>query len=587
MGKYSYMKLSIIARQKTWHTDQLVLEGKKKGIGVEVVNIKSLNGLTKRIEELGEVVLWRSSSLPMPFSRSVFIKTVAAKKPLFNNIIGDNPLVPFKFFQQKLVNPLKTVTGIPTYQFRGMIGLSESIKKGFLKFPFVAKKNLSARGEGVYKINSIGQIKELSLNFKEYIFQNFINNDGDFRILVLGGVALGIIKREKGSDEFRNNISLGGRAIDAGDLSEAEDLKNKAVSLASKFGLQFCGVDFIYDQDEGVYRFMEINSVPQWRGFSAATGVNVAEKVIDYATSLAEGGSLSESVRDYYERFGKFLPEHIAFHFWSRLWLFKKDAVARKHLDELADWYLGRVGGIEKRVKGLTTTTAQKDDPITERKKYYQKYPKLLKYGSLLFWWLMAKEIYGVDVGTEVEKFAAKEAMLQLRDELLDDTEAIKILSSGATNFFYLLSAYDEERTDTAWLFELVKSEKIGSDRDNIKRIFYFLSHLVIGETNFYTKNGVTDQLVCREIVKKLEEIIRKRYFKVSLDMKFEFLICCQVVGYESDLIKVIEGEAERSISPIGNFLVDTHNAWVHGFGNKFTRAEHRNVLYLMAEKQK
>lgn len=576
------MKLTIIARQPTWHTNQLVEAGRKKGVEVEVVNIKSLNGLAKKVEDLGDVVLWRSSSLPMPLSRSVFIKAVSSKKPLFNNVIGDNPLVPFKFFQQKLVNSLRTITGIPTYQFKSIKGLTESVKKGFLKFPFVAKKNLSARGEGVYKITSIDQIRELKLKFKEYIFQNFIKNDGDFRILVLGGVALGIIKRVKGTDEFRNNISLGGMALDMKDLHEAEDLKNKAVSLASKFGLQFSGVDFIYDQDEGIYRFMEINSVPQWQGFSAAMAVDVAGVVIDYAISLARGGTPAEVVRSYYERFGQFLPKHIAFHFWSRLWLHKKDPVAGKHLDELADWYLGRSeGGIEKRIKDLTTSTAQKDDPVTERKKYYQKYPKLLKYGSLLFWWLMAKEVYDVDVSLELEKVAPKEAMLSLAEVLMADTEGVKILSSGATNFFYLLSEYAGIKVDTAQLFDLVRDEKVKSDRDSIKRIFYFLSHLVIGEAAFYTKREIDNQEVCLAIVKKLEEIIRKHYFKVSLDMKFEFLICCQIVGYESDLARIIEGEVERSLSPVGNFLVDTHNVWIHGFGHKLVRSEHRNVLYL------
>lgn len=579
------MKLSIIARQKTWHTDRLVEAGKKKGVEVEVVNVKSLNGLAKKIEELGEVVLWRSSSLPMPLSRSVFIKAVTSKKPLFNEVIGNNPLVPYKFFQQKLVNPLRTITGIPTYQFKGLKGLTESVRKGFLEFPFVAKKNLSARGAGVYKITSIDQIVALKLDFKDYIFQNFIKNDGDFRILVLGGVALGIIKRTKGDDEFRNNISLGGTASDMKDLPEASDLKNKAVSLASKFGLQFCGVDFIFDQEEKIYRFMEINSVPQWQGFSAATGVDVAATVIDYVMSLAQVGTTSQVVRSYFERFEKFLPKHIAFHFWSRLWLYKKDPVARQHLDELADWYLGRgdEGGIEKRIKDLTTTTAQKDDPLTMRKSYYQKYPKLLKYGSLLFWWLMAGEIYSEDVTVEVEKVAPKEMMLSLREELLADTEAIKILSSGATNFFYLLDEYAETKTATPKLFDLIKNEKAGTDRESLKRMFYFLSHLVIGETHFYTRENVDDVTLCREIVRRLEKIIKHDYFKVSLDMKFEFLVCCQIIGYESDWAKIIEGEAERSLSPVGNFLVDTHNAWIHGFGHKFARSEHRNVLYLMS----
>ena len=578
------MKLSIIARSRTWHTDQLVIEGEKRGVTVEVINVKSLNGLAGTIDKLGEVVLWRSSSLPMPLSRTVFINAVSSKKNIFNEVIGTNPLVPFKFYQQKLVNPLRTITGIPTYQFRGIKGLNESIKKGFLKYPFVAKKNLSARGEGVYKITSVNQIAEYKINFKDYIFQNFVKNDGDFRVLVLGGIALGIIKRTKGSDEFRNNISLGGTALDMKDLPEAGDLKNKAVSLASKFRLQFCGVDFIFDQEENIYRFMEINSVPQWQGFSAATGVNVAEKVIDYVVSLSEKNTikLPAQISNYYNRFSEFLPNHLAFHYWSRLWLYNHDSVARLKLDSLKNWYLGK-GDIDKRIKDLTTTTAHKDDPLTLRKAHYQKYPKLLKYSSLLFWWLMAKKIYGEDVSTDIELVAPKTEILHLYQTVLEDNEAIKILSSGATNFFYLVGEYLKIKIDTKKLFDLSETVKIKVDRENIKREFYFLSHLIIGETCFYTKKNLSDAETCMRAVKRMEQIIKDSYFRISLDMKFEFIVCCQILDYKSDLEGIISGEAERSLSSSGNFLVDTHNAWIHGFGHKFARSEHRNVLYLMS----
>ena len=84
-----------------------------------------------------------------------------------------------------------------------------------------------------------------------------------------------------------------------------------------------------------------------------------------------------------------------------------------------------------------------------------------------------------------------------------------------------------------------------------------------------------------------MEQIIKDSYFRISLDMKFEFIVCCQILDYKSELEGIIEGEAERSLSSSGNFLVDTHNAWIHGFGHKFARSEHRNVLYLMLDSKK
>jgi len=312
----------------------------------------------------------------------------------------------------------------------------------------------------------------------------------------------------------------------------------------------------------------------------------VAEKVIDYVVSLAKrsGKNLPVLVRNYFEKFDEFLPRHISFHLWSRLWLYKNDENARSQLDGLKDWYLGKgEDGIEKRIKELTTTTAEKDDPLTDRKRYYQKYPKLLKYSSLLFWWLMAREIYNEDVSGEIEKVAPKEEINSLLEMVSKDHEAIRILSSGATNFFYLTEAYLGIKVKTDELFNLVKSDKYSMDREGLKQRFYFLSHLVIGETLFYTRKEIKNRETCLGIVKELEKMIKNHYFKISLDMKFEFLVCCQILGHQTDLVEVINGEAERSLASVGNFLVDTHNAWIHGFGNKFTRSEHRNVLYLMS----
>ncbi len=577
------MKFSIIARQPTWHTDQLVAEGKKRGIEVEVINIHSLNGSQKIIAQLGEVVLWRSSSLEIPLARSIFLQQIDKKKYLFNRVVGYNPLLPTKFFQQKAVNPLKTITGIPTYHFHTKGRLIQAIKQGLLKYPMVMKNNLSARGEGVSLVKSIVEVKNLSVDFCDYVFQNFIKNDGDVRVLVLGGMALGLMKRVKGKDDFRNNVSLGGAATDASGLTEAEDLKNKALSLASKFGLQFCGVDFIFDQEEKIWRFMEVNTVPQWQGFGSATGVNVAEKVLDYVIEVSKRSSNIETadlVRDYYDKFAMTMRRSDQFHLYSRLWLVSKDRQIKGKLDELKSWYLGETD-LNSRVAGLTQADDEKVVGFTERKRLYRRYPDLLPWNNLLFWWLMGKEVYKVDLGKSLERHFSKDDLIQLVKELKKNENAVRVLSSAAMNFFYLVEIYTEEKADVDFLWQIHKKEKIGPTRDAIKQKFYFLSHLVVAGSYFYAKNISGGTFLAA--VKEMESMLFLNYFKISLDMKFEFLVSAELVKYQTKLREVILDEAERSLSPIGNFLVDTHNAWIHGFGHKMGRSEHRNALYLMA----
>ena len=74
-------------------------------------------------------------------------------------------------------------------------------------------------------------------------------------------------------------------------------------------------------------------------------------------------------------------------------------------------------------------------------------------------------------------------------------------------------------------------------------------------------------------------------YFNLSLDNKLEFLICCKLIEYNSFLEEIIAQEAEKSFSPIGNFLVDRLNGYgIKASGKDFFSSEHRNVLYLLSK---
>ena len=81
------------------------------------------------------------------------------------------------------------------------------------------------------------------------------------------------------------------------------------------------------------------------------------------------------------------------------------------------------------------------------------------------------------------------------------------------------------------------------------------------------------------------ESIIRDNFRKISLDNKFEFLVCAKICGYISGIEELILSEASHSLAPDGNFLIDTENetATPDG-GNDFVGAEHRNVLYIMSQ---
>lgn len=584
------MKISVVSRHHNKQTREIEAEALRAGIGFELVNIDNLTRIGEKIESLGEVVIWRTASLDIGVGRAAFLTRLTRKRVVINSALANQPFVAYKFYQQKLVEPLKTILSIPTYYFKSRKRLVAAIENKILKYPFIMKANLGARGEKVFLINNFSQLEKMEVDIKDYVFQNYIKNKGDYRVLVLGGVALGVMRRVAREGEFRNNVSQGGRAFDATDSPEAGELSEKAITLASLFGLHFCGVDFIRDEEMGEFRFLEVNTVAQWQGFKEATGINVAEKLVSYCREMGERekSPKPDLVGRYLELFQSKMPSEKRLHFLSRMYLWTGEEKYKEGLMEIKVAVLGGDdSGIRKRVIQLIEEADEDQRKMalkeeTLRRKYYLDYPLLSRANNLLFFWLMARSIYGIDVRKFIEEVISNEEIISLRAKLESDEKATRHLSTAAVNLLYLSSEYlTFPRPSSRWLVGTLI--RLGStEKQDLKTAIYLLTHVVIGESLFYTRN-VDNKEELKKIVKKAEKIIEENFFTLSLDTKLEFLVCANLVSYKSSLREIILGEAERSLSPLGNFLVDSHNDWKNRHTHKLAQAEHRNVLYLMA----
>jgi glutathione synthase/RimK-type ligase-like ATP-grasp enzyme len=86
------------------------------------------------------------------------------------------------------------------------------------------------------------------------------------------------------TDEFRNNYSGGGSVVVA-DLPE--EIKKFAVKAAEVCGLAIAGVDVAFrDYDMSKPVIWEVNKGPQFKGFMAATGIDVPAEIVKYLVSL-------------------------------------------------------------------------------------------------------------------------------------------------------------------------------------------------------------------------------------------------------------------------------------------------------------
>jgi hypothetical protein len=83
-------------------------------------------------------------------------------------------------------------------------------------------------------------------------------------------------------------------------------------------------------------------------------------------------------------------------------------------------------------------------------------------------------------------------------------------------------------------------------------------------------------------MMRRVDGFISKNYKKISLDIKLESLACHRLAGTKSKIKKRIIEEAEKSISPDGDFLINIYNDYKKRSSKKLSGAEHWNVLYLM-----
>ena len=111
----------------------------------------------------------------------------------------------------------------------------------------------------------------------EVVVQRFCPPGGlSRRVLVLDGEVLGATEHTAPAGEFRSNAARGAEVRPA----VADDrMRDLSICATRAVGLGFAGVDLIPDADRWVVA--EVNPSPGWRHFAAATGVPVAERLVE------------------------------------------------------------------------------------------------------------------------------------------------------------------------------------------------------------------------------------------------------------------------------------------------------------------
>lgn len=203
------------------------------------------------------------------------IRTFNGFEPI---VLCDDKMATFLKLSNIGVNMPTTIPGVLCYDPSVKTG-EEKIKKieDALGYPLIAKRCYGSRGNGVYMVKNRQELlkKADELKTSPHLFQRFIKESKgrDLRIIVIGGKVVGGMLRQSGSDDFRSNVALGGKAAPH---PVNEEIKALCEKCASALNLDYCGIDVLLGKDGKPY-VCEVNSNAFFYGFERVTGINVAK----------------------------------------------------------------------------------------------------------------------------------------------------------------------------------------------------------------------------------------------------------------------------------------------------------------------
>jgi ribosomal protein S6--L-glutamate ligase len=149
--------------------------------------------------------------------------------------------------------------------------------------PVVIKQLEGTEGIGVVLGETDTSAKSVIEAFRgadvDILVQEFIaeSSGTDIRAIVVGGQVIAAMQRQGANGDFRSNLHRGGKASSV-EITPQE--RETAIRCAQIMGLNVCGVDMLRS-DRGPL-VLEVNSSPGLEGIEAASGVDVANAIIEF-----------------------------------------------------------------------------------------------------------------------------------------------------------------------------------------------------------------------------------------------------------------------------------------------------------------
>ena len=154
-------------------------------------------------------------------------------------------------------------------------------------YPMIIKESNSSFGMGVHLAGSREEAVKLICEYgnKECLIQEYLSYSSgrDYRLQMVSDKCVCAMMRSNEND-FRANITNGGKMSEYKPTDEDLSL---ACNVMKCLKLDFAGIDIMHDKS-GRTVFLEANSNAHFKNIYDLTGINAAEKMIEYIVGKAE-----------------------------------------------------------------------------------------------------------------------------------------------------------------------------------------------------------------------------------------------------------------------------------------------------------
>lgn len=183
-----------------------------------------------------------------------------------------------KVFNNSLTNKIANDKYL-TYEFLKENDLSFiETSKTIQSYPCIMKSVSGHGGQQVFLINNKSEEERILKEHPDltFIYQDYLENNGDVRLYVLNKSVITSIKRDNPND-YRNNFSLGGNVSL---FKPSKEIVESAIKIANLLNADFIGVDFLLTK--GGFKIIEIEDPVGSRMVYKTTDIDIISMYIDY-----------------------------------------------------------------------------------------------------------------------------------------------------------------------------------------------------------------------------------------------------------------------------------------------------------------